>query len=139
MSLRVLLADDSAVVRAALRDLLTSAGHQVVAEVTAGSDAVAAAREHAPDVAVVDIDMPGGGADLVRELTGLTRPPRVMAHSAHDDERTVVAVLTAGATGYVVKGLAADDLESCVRRCADGVLFVVARCADQVRGRLGVG
>lgn len=137
MALRVLLADDSEAVRAALRDLLTLAGHEVVAEVGSGAEAVAASREHAPDVAVVDVDMPGGGTDVVRELTCLDRPPRVMAHSAHDDERTVVAALAAGATGYVVKGLVADDLESCVRRCADGVLFVVARCADKVRGRPG--
>jgi DNA-binding NarL/FixJ family response regulator len=136
VTLRVLVADDSPAVRAALRDVLALSGHSVVAEVSTGADAVVAARESRPDVVVVDVDMPGGGPDLVRVLASLDAVPRVMAHSAYDDARTVVDVLAAGATAYVVIGLAGGDLESCVRRCAEGVLFVVAGCADHVRERL---
>lgn len=137
MSLRVVLADDSSEVLEAMRAVLDAAGHVVVATARTGDEAVSAVRTHAPDVAVVDVDMPGGGPDLVRRVVALDPAPRVMALSGHDDVDTVLAMLRAGSTGYVAKGIAHEDLETCVRRCADGVLFVVATCSDQVRARLG--
>lgn len=133
---RVVLADDSTDVLAALRDVLAAAGHAVMATARTGDETEAAVRAHSPDVVVVDVDMPGGGPDLVRRIVGLEPRTRVMALSAHDDVATVLAMLTAGSTGYVAKGAAQEDVETCVRRCAQGVLFVVADCADQVRGRL---
>jgi DNA-binding NarL/FixJ family response regulator len=137
VSLRVVLADDSSEVLTAMQAVLDAAGHVVVATARTGDEAASAVRTHAPDVAVVDVDMPGGGPDLVRRIVELDPAPRVMTLSGHDDVETVVAMLTAGSTGYVAKGFAHEDLETCVRRCADGVLFVVAACSDQVRARLG--
>lgn len=137
MAVRVVLADDNADVLAAMRDVLDAAGHEVVATTPTGDGAEAAVRAHAPDVVVVDVDMPGGGPDLVRRIVRLAPATRVMALSGHDDVDTVLAMLSAGSTGYVAKGLAQEDLETCVRRCTEGVLFVVAGCADLVRARLG--
>lgn len=136
MSLRVLLADDSRHLLAALRDMLQAAGHQVVATAETGESALRAARELAPQVAVVDVDMPGGGPALVSGLVALRPGPRVMALTARDDAETVLHMLAAGAVGYVAKGVVDEDLEACVRRCAQGGLFVVGACSDQVRERL---
>lgn len=137
MSLRVLLADDSNPMLSALQDVLCAAGHEVVAATTTGEEAVEAAERHRPDVAVVDVEMPGGGAELVMALLALPSPPGVMVLSARDDVKTVLEMLAAGATGYVAKSGLDEDVEACVRRCAEGNgLFVVAGCADGVRERL---
>lgn len=137
MSLRVLLADDSSPLLSAMQDVLRAAGHEVVAATTTGEQAVEAAERHQPDVAVVDVEMPGGGAELVTALRALTAPPRVMVLTARDDVDTVMDMLAAGATGYVAKNGLDEDVEACVRRCAGGNgLFVVAGCADRVRERV---
>lgn len=137
MRLRVLLADDSSPLLSALQDVLRAAGHDVVAATPTGEEAVAAAEQHGPDVAVVDVEMPGGGAELVTALLALPSPPRVMVLTARDDVGTVLDMLAAGATGYVAKNGLDEDVEACVRRCADSNgLFVVAGCADRVRERL---
>lgn len=138
MSLRVLLADDSPPLLLALQDVLDAAGHEVVAATTSGEEAVEAAQRHRPHVAVVDVEMPGGGAELVTRLLAVPSSPRVMVLSARDDVDTVLDMLAAGATGYVAKNGLDEDVEACIRRCASGNgLFVVAGCADRVRERLG--
>ena len=137
MSLRVLLADDSNPLLSALQDVLRAAGHDVVATATTGEEAIEAAERHRPDVAVVDVEMPGGGAELVTALLALPSPPKVMVLTARDDVETVLDMLAAGATGYVAKDGLDEDVEACVRRCAGGNgLFVIAGCADRVRERL---
>lgn len=139
MSLRVLLADDSNPLLSALQDVLRAAGHDVVAATTTGEEAVQAAERHEPDVAVVDVEMPGGGAELVTALLALPSPPQVMVLTARDDVETVLDMLAAGATGYVAKSGLDEDVEACVRRCASGNgLFVVAGCAERVRARVSV-
>jgi DNA-binding NarL/FixJ family response regulator len=75
VTLRVLVADDSPAVRAALRDVLALSGHSVVAEVSTGADAVVAARESRPDVGVVDVDMPGAGPTWCASSPPSTRFP----------------------------------------------------------------
>jgi DNA-binding NarL/FixJ family response regulator len=138
VSVRVLLADDSPELVAAVRDVLDACpGLAVVATAASGDVAVRAARTHAPDIVVMDVAMPGGGPDLARTLRALSPQPRVMVLSAHDDEETVLAMLAAGASAYVAKGALDEDLAACVRRAAQGVLLVVASCTDRVRDRLG--
>jgi DNA-binding NarL/FixJ family response regulator len=138
VSVRILLADDSPELVAAVRDALTAApGLVVVATVASGDATVAAAEEHAPDVVIVDVEMPGGGPGVARRLRSLVPAPRVMVLSARDDEETVLAMLGAGASAYVAKGALDEDLAACVRRCAQGGRLVVADCAGRVRERLG--
>lgn len=139
MAVRTLLADDSEVFLAALADVLAPAdGIDVVATALTGDDALTRCGETQPDVAVVDFDMPGGGPDLVRRLSQLSPAPRILVFSARDDADTVLAVLAAGATSYVAKGGLDEDLPTCVRRCAEGRLFVLGEAAEGVRRKIAV-
>ena len=80
--------------------------------------------------------MPGGGTALAsRDRPGAGRAARIMCVSARDDAETALAMLAAGATAYVAKGALDEDLASCVRRCGEGRLFVIAACAREVRQR----
>ena len=136
MGLRIVLADDNQQMRAAVHDVLAQAGLDVIASLGDGAGALAAAIEHRPDVVVMDVEMTGGGPDLAQRLVALSPAPRVMVFSGRDDADTVLRMLAAGATGYVAKGVLGEDLAACVRRCAEGVFFVAADCADRVRARL---
>ncbi|WP_420128859.1 response regulator [Longimicrobium sp.] len=124
--LRVVLADDHEVVRAGLRTLVDSAaGMQVVGEAGDGQQAVARARELAPDIVVMDVSMPGmDGAEaterIARELPGV----RVIALTAHDDRAHLTRLLQAGAAGYVLKRAAADELVRAIRTVGGGGTYV---------------
>lgn len=136
MSVAVLLADDHDLVVDAVGEALVAAGQQVVATVGSGRAALDAAREHAPDVVVLDLGMPGSGPDLVRALRALRPAPQVVVFSGRDDADTVLDVLAAGATAYAVKGGLAGDFAECVARAAQGDLLVLGSCASEVRQRL---
>jgi DNA-binding NarL/FixJ family response regulator len=137
--MRVIVADDSPQLLAAVGDLLGALGHDVVAMAATGDEAVSAAISHDPEVVVVDVEMPGGGPDLVRRLRRLSPAPRVLALSGHDEPDVAVAMIRAGAGGYVAKGALRGDLDDALRSCADGETVVLAACADDVRTRLGEG
>jgi DNA-binding NarL/FixJ family response regulator len=135
--LRIVVADDNDAFLAAARDVLSRApGIEVVTAVSTGRLVLDACDEHRPDVAVVDVQMPGGGPELAAEIARRWPATRIMCLSARDDADTVVAMLAAGATAYVAKGALDEDLATCVRRCGEGMLFVLAGCADDVRRRL---
>lgn len=137
MNVRVLLADDSSPFLGAVTEALEmSHDLEVVGAAPDGEQALVLAAQHVPDVAVIDIEMPDGGAGLAARLVAQQPGLRVMALTARDDERTVIDMLAAGCIGYVVKGSLDEDLATCVRRAAAGVLFVVASCADGVRQRI---
>jgi DNA-binding NarL/FixJ family response regulator len=136
---RIVVADDNDDFLAAACDVLAAAPDlEVVAAVRSGADALAAAAEHRPDVLVLDLQMPGGGPELAAELSRLHPSVRLMCLSARDDTDTVMAMLGAGCAGYVAKGGLDDDLATCVRRSAAGMLFVIANCAPDVSRRIGV-
>ena len=137
MSLRIVVADDNDAFLAAARDVLsTSPGIEVVSAVGSGRLVLEACDEHRPDVAVIDVQMPGGGAALAAEIAQRWPSTRIMCLSARDDADTALAMLAAGATAYVAKGALDEDLATCVRRCGEGMLFVIAGCAGDVRRRL---
>lgn len=137
MPLRIVVADDNDAFLAAARDVLsTSPGIEVVAAVNTGPLVLEACEEHRPDVAVLDVQMPGGGAALAVEITQRWPDTRILCLSARDDADTTLAMLAAGATAYVAKGALDEDLATCVRRCAEGMLFVIAGSAGDVRRRL---
>ncbi len=137
MPLRIVVADDNDAFLAAARDVLsTSAGLEVVAAVATGRLVLEACDLHRPDVAVLDVQMPGGGAALAAEIAQRWPSTRIMCLSARDDADTALAMLAAGATAYVAKGALDEDLATCVRRCGEGMLFVIAGCAGDVRRRL---
>jgi DNA-binding NarL/FixJ family response regulator len=110
-TIRVLLADDHAVVRAGIRQFLEFAGGiNVIAETGNGQEACRLVDQHRPDVAVLDIQMPGlSGIDVTRWIRAQGLTCGILILTAYDDEPYVQAVLRAGANGYVLK--TADPLE----------------------------
>jgi DNA-binding NarL/FixJ family response regulator len=125
MSIRVLLADDHALVRQALRALLDREGIQVVAEASQGQEAVSLASTMRPDVAVLDISMPTmNGLDAVRELHQLSPRTKCILLTRHDEDQYVMAALQAGIRGYVLKTQAAVDLVQAIRRVYNGEVYL---------------
>jgi DNA-binding NarL/FixJ family response regulator len=110
-TIRVLLADDHAVVRAGIRQFLEFAGGiEVVAECGDGNEACRQIEKQAPDVAVLDIQMPGmTGIDVIHWLREKNLPTGILVLTAYDDDPYIQAVLRAGANGYVLK--TADPME----------------------------
>ena len=122
VKIRVLLADDHHIVRAGIRQLLESAGDlQVVAEAGDGEEAQTLIRKHKPDVAVLDIQMPkASGIEVTRWVRAHLPEVGVLILTAYDDDPYVMAVLQAGANGYVLKTAAADELIQAVRDVNEG-------------------
>ena len=130
----VLLVDDHELVRRGVRAFLeTQPGITVVAEAGGGEEAVRLAAEHAPDVALMDLIMPGmDGVEATRRLTA--RSPRtnvVMLTSYHDDEHVFPAI-RAGALSYVLKEVGPEQLADAVRKAAAGEAVLHPRVAARV-------
>lgn len=121
-SVRVVLADDHAVVRAGIRQFLEGDGRiQVVAEADDGAQAILAIQEQRPDVAVLDIRMPGmSGIEVTRWVRANARTTGVLILTAYDDDPYVLAVLQAGANGYVLKTAEASEIVAAVHAVHEG-------------------
>ncbi len=120
--IRVLLADDHHIVRAGIRQLLESAEDiQVIAEAGDGEEAQALIEKRKPDVAVLDIQMPkASGIEVTRWVRSHLPEVGVLILTAYDDDPYVMAVLQAGANGYVLKTGQADELIQAVRDVHEG-------------------
>ncbi len=120
--IRVLLADDHQLVRAGIRQLLEAAGDlQVFAEAGDGEEAQALIQKRRPDVAVLDIQMPkASGIEVTRWVRAHHPDVGVLILTAYDDDPYVMAVLQAGANGYVLKTAAAGELIQAVRDVHEG-------------------
>lgn len=120
--IRVLIVDDQDLVRAGLRGILRERyGFDVVGECTDGAGVPAAVVDLRPDVVLMDIRMPG--VDGVAATTALRRDPTsppVLVLTTFDDDEILAAALRAGASGFLLKGVPADDLQRAVRSVADG-------------------
>ena len=123
--MRVLLADDHPVVREGLKAILAAERDlQVVACDPDGEAALSSARRLHPDVAVVDLQMPGlSGLEVARRLQQDKSPSRVVILSLHKDERDVQAAVAAGVSGYVVKDDAASELVGAIRAAGRGEFY----------------
>jgi two-component system, NarL family, response regulator LiaR len=120
--IRVVLADDHAVVRKGIREFLEESGEiQVVAEATDGSEAVRLTGEHRPHVAVLDIQMPGmTGIEATRQIKAAYPATSVLILTAYDDDPYVFALLRAGADSYILKAAGSDELVRAVKATAAG-------------------
>ena len=129
MGLKILIADDHAIVREGLRALIDKEPDmKVTAMAATGSEAVRLARDCGPDVIVMDISMPDmNGIDATRCITGELQGVRVLALSMESDRRFVVEVLKAGATGYVLKDTAFRELATAIRTVAAGETYLGPR------------
>jgi DNA-binding NarL/FixJ family response regulator len=120
--IRVLLADDHQMVREGIRQLLEAAGDiQIIAEAGNGETAELLIHEQRPDVAVLDIQMPkASGIEVTRWVRAHQPEVGVLILTAYDDDPYVMAVLQAGANGYVLKTAPAEDLIQAVRDVHEG-------------------
>lgn len=138
LKIRVLLADDHAVVRAGIRQFLETAGDILVeAEAGDGAEAIRLIEKNPPEVAVLDIQMPKmTGIDVTRWIR--THYPRlgVLILTAYDDEPYALSVLQAGANGYVLKTAAPQEIIQAVREVYAGKSVVDAVIAQKLVARL---
>ncbi|MEX0754499.1 MAG: EAL domain-containing protein [Actinomycetota bacterium] len=120
--IRVLIADDEGEVRAALADLIDAErALELVGAAADADEAIELAIAELPDVALVDVKMPGGGgARAAREIVASSPQTRVLALSAYEDRTTVLEMLRAGAVGYLVKGTAPEEIVASIGRAVRG-------------------
>jgi two-component system nitrate/nitrite response regulator NarL len=129
---RVVLADDHAPTRAIVREALEEQDFEVVADVADAPSAVAAAREHRPDVCLLDIHMPGGGIAAAAEISALLPDTPVVMLTASQDDRDLFAALRAGAGGYLVKGMDPERLAPALRSAMAGETILPRWLVTQV-------
>ena len=123
--MRILLADDHRIVREAVRALLERAGFEVVGEAEDGSAAIHLAAIHQPDVAVLDLMMPGlNGIECAREILVISPKTGIVLLTVFPDEHQVVAAMRAGVRGYVVKTQAAFELVEAIRQVRAGAAYM---------------
>lgn len=142
MTIRVMLVDDHQIVRDGLRSLLAKQSDmEVIAEADNGRAAVQAAAELRPDVVVMDVGMPDlNGVEATLRVLEAVPNARVVALSMHSDRRFVEGMLAAGASGYVLKDAAFEDLVAAIRTVAQGGTYLCPSVAGivvahYVRGR----
>lgn len=139
--IRVMLADDHALVREGTRRLLEAeADLRVVAEAASGAEAVAAAERDQPDVVIMDIAMPGGnGIEATRHIKRLCPQSAVLALTAYDDDQYVMALLEAGAAGFLLKNVHGRELVEAVRAVHRGEAILNTVVAARVLRRMAGG
>ena len=122
----VLIADDHAIVRRGVKILLEGEGHfKVVAEAKNGEEAIAMAHTSHPDVAVLDIRMPGvSGIEACRQIVNSGEGCKVIMLTAYAEEELLFAAIQAGATGYVLKLAGGDELIDAVEHVSTGEGFI---------------
>ncbi len=126
MTLRVLIADDHGIVRTGLRKLIESEdGIDVVAEAADGEQACELVASESPDLAILDVKMPGmGGLEATRKIHAEHPRTSVLILSMHDEDRYLFEALKAGASGYVLKRAADEDLIEAIRAVERGEPFL---------------
>ncbi|ATO13627.1 DNA-binding response regulator [Micromonospora sp. WMMA2032] len=122
MTVRVVVADDQALVRTGFRMILAAGGVDVVAEAATGAEAVDAVRRTRPDVVLMDVRMPElDGLEATRRiLTGAAAVPRIIILTTFDLDQYVYAALAAGASGFLLKDVTPEHLVAAVRMVQDG-------------------
>jgi DNA-binding NarL/FixJ family response regulator len=121
MSVKVLVADDHEVVRTGLATLLSGSDVKIVAEATNGADAVKLAMKHKPDVALLDIRMPGtDGLEALDKIHRQLPNTRVVMLSTYDNPTYVARAVALGASDYVLKGASRQELISTITGAAQG-------------------
>jgi DNA-binding NarL/FixJ family response regulator len=124
--IRVLIADDEAIVRDGLRAIIElEPDLEVVAEAADGAEAVELASTHSSDVALVDIRMPNlDGLEATRGLVALPAPPRVLVLTTFDHNQYVYEAMKAGASGFLLKDVRRGQLTDAIRKVVDGDMLV---------------
>src|SRR2546423_14996347 len=140
----ILLADDHTIVRTGLRPLIESAEDlKVIGEVENGREAVQMAKKLKPDVVVLDVVMPTlNGVEATRQITKEVPSTKVLILSSYSDDERVLQLIEEGATGYLLKHTAGNDLLLAIREASKGNAFfsptiskrLLAQCRDSLYG-----
>lgn len=138
--IRVLLADDHALVREGTRRLIEAESElEVVAEAASGEEAIVVAREVRPDIAIMDIAMPGiGGIEATKAIKADCPETAILVLSAYDDEPYLVALLEAGAAGFLLKNVNGRELVEAIRAVARGESVLQPALSKKVMRRLSI-
>jgi DNA-binding NarL/FixJ family response regulator len=136
--IRVLLVDDHALVREGTRRLLEAEGDvEVVAEAASGEEAIEAAKRLHPDIAIMDIAMPGmGGIAATRTMKVCSPETAILVLSAYDDEPYLMALLEAGAAGFLLKTVNGQELINAIRAVSRGESVLQPSVAEKIMQRL---
>ena len=136
-SLRVLIVDDHDLFRTGLRNLLEEQSVQVIGEAATGAEAVRIVREIAPDVVVMDLNMPGmGGVDATRHISAIAPLTRVVMLTISDEDNDVMDAILAGACGYLLKDSSIDELIAGIEAAAKGESLISPTIAAKVLQRV---
>ena len=136
-SLRVVIVDDHDLFRTGLRNLLEEQGVLIIGEAAGGAEAVKIVRELAPDVVVMDLNMPGmGGVDATRHITASAPLTKVVMLTISEEDSDVMDAILAGACGYLLKDSSIQDLMSGIRAASLGESLISPNIAAKVLQRV---
>jgi two-component system invasion response regulator UvrY len=132
--IKVMVVDDHDLVRIGIQRLLRDVkGINVIAEAQDGEQAVAFAREHIPDVILMDVNMPGiGGLEATKRIHRYLPDTRIIALTVHADEPYPTRLLQAGASGYLTKGSGVDEMVLAIRQVHSGQRYISAEIAQEM-------
>lgn len=139
--IKVLLADDHSIVRAGLRRLVEeSEDMEVVAEAADGKDAIRLVLQNMPDVAVIDISMPGmDGLEVVQQLQTFYPQKPILILTMHEEAQFVVRAIEAGAMGYITKQSAPEQLVKAIRKVHAGSRYLTEDAVEMLALRVARG
>lgn len=139
--IKILLADDHNLVREGLRRIIEeSEGIEVIAEAENGRDALRLVKEHKPDVAVIDLSMPGlDGLEVIKTLKVSNPDLPIIVLTMHEEEQYVVRAIEAGAMGYLTKRSAAEQLVKAIKKVHNGSRYLTPEAAELLALRLATG
>lgn len=133
MAATILIADDHRLLREGLRALLEREGFQVIAEADNGRSAVQLAKKLKPDIVITDIGMPDlNGVEATKKICAEVPRSKVLALSMHTESRFVLGVLEAGASGYLLKDAAFEELSSAIKAVLKGQIYLSPSIAGVV-------
>ena len=136
-AVRVLLVDDHDLFRTGLRNLLEEQGIEIIGEAGDGAQAVTLVRELAPDVVVMDLNMPGvSGVEATRQVSSVAPLTRVLVLTVSDHDTDVLDAILAGACGYLMKDASIEELMAGIRAAAIGESLISSHIAGKVLQRI---
>jgi len=128
--IRIVVADDHPLFReGVITSLRTAKDIEIVGQAADADGAVRIVREHVPEVALLDVTMPGGGLEAARKIATACPATRIVMLTVSEDEDDLLTAMKAGASGYVLKGVASHELLSIVRAVAGGEVYVAPSLA----------
>lgn len=132
-SIQIVIVDDHPLFREGVAATLQQDPFfHVVAEGTSADDALRLAKEHLPDILLLDIAMPGGGLEAARTVALACPVSKIVMLTFSEEEDNVLAALKAGAKGYILKGVLGSELRSILKRIYDGEVFITPMLAASV-------